>query len=144
MESLSEETNCFSATLYIDGKKTGEVNNSGRGGCNHYYPFDIEKPINEYAKTLPPLACDFKNEDGSDAFIQVDADILISDILENYLQAKATKRLCANKTLYRIEGETYAEGEYSVIKQKFAPEVKRLILKRYAGKVVTFLNESIV
>lgn len=29
---LSEETNCFSATLYVDGKKVGECLNRGHGG----------------------------------------------------------------------------------------------------------------
>lgn len=29
---MSEETNCFSATIYVDGKKVGTVKNDGRGG----------------------------------------------------------------------------------------------------------------
>ena len=37
-EDMSEETGCFSADLYEDGKLLAHVKNSGRGGCNHYDP----------------------------------------------------------------------------------------------------------
>ncbi len=33
---MSEETNCFVADLYINGKKIGYVKNDGRGGCTDY------------------------------------------------------------------------------------------------------------
>ena len=35
-ERMSDETNCFIADLYINGKKVGECNNDGRGGCTNY------------------------------------------------------------------------------------------------------------
>ena len=34
---LSEETLCFSASIYLDGKKAGTVSNRGCGGCNVHY-----------------------------------------------------------------------------------------------------------
>ena len=37
-EDMSEETPCFSADLYKDGKLFAYVKNSGRGGCNDYTP----------------------------------------------------------------------------------------------------------
>ena len=49
----SEETACYQATIYIDGKKVGEVSNSGKGGCDNIYPYEVENMINRYAKTLP-------------------------------------------------------------------------------------------
>jgi hypothetical protein len=33
-ERMSEETNCYAADLYVDGKKVGEVGNDGHGGCD--------------------------------------------------------------------------------------------------------------
>ena len=30
-ESMSEETDCFEASLYVDGKKVGRVSNRGTG-----------------------------------------------------------------------------------------------------------------
>jgi hypothetical protein len=34
--TMSDETPCFSATVYVDGKKVGWVINRGTGGCNSY------------------------------------------------------------------------------------------------------------
>lgn len=34
----SEETLCYSATLYADGVKLGEVSNDGHGGCDMFHP----------------------------------------------------------------------------------------------------------
>ena len=33
----SEETNCYSASLYVDGRKIGTVGNDGRGGCDRFH-----------------------------------------------------------------------------------------------------------
>jgi len=38
LESLSEETLCFSADLYENGKLIAYVSNRGNGGCNHIHP----------------------------------------------------------------------------------------------------------
>lgn len=59
-EKMSEETNAFSADLYIDGKNVGDVRNDGHGGCTDYRSYDVEnrKVIEQaetYCLTLPPL-----------------------------------------------------------------------------------------
>lgn len=33
---LSQETHCFSANVYVDGKKFTEICNAGHGGCDEY------------------------------------------------------------------------------------------------------------
>ena len=33
----SEETNCYTANLYIDGRKIGSVGNDGHGGPDHFH-----------------------------------------------------------------------------------------------------------
>lgn len=37
-EALSEETHCFSATVYVDGKKAFGAKNAGHGGETEMYP----------------------------------------------------------------------------------------------------------
>ncbi len=37
-EDMSQETPCFSADLYEDGKLVAHVQNNGRGGSNNYAP----------------------------------------------------------------------------------------------------------
>lgn len=39
-ESMSRETNCYSATIYVDGKRWGMVDNAGRGGCDNVSPLE--------------------------------------------------------------------------------------------------------
>ncbi len=46
-EWASEETTCFTATLYVDGKRVGECSNDGHGGADRY-GFN-EKPFAEIA-----------------------------------------------------------------------------------------------
>ena len=36
---FSQETHCFTATVYIDGKRAFSAENEGRGGPNNYYPY---------------------------------------------------------------------------------------------------------
>lgn len=38
-DDISRETLCFSATIYVNGKKVGSVLNDGQGGC-HTYEWD--------------------------------------------------------------------------------------------------------
>ena len=42
-ESMSEETTCFSATLYLDGKKVGELANRGCGGAHEVHLDKFER-----------------------------------------------------------------------------------------------------
>jgi hypothetical protein len=97
----SEETSCFVANVYIDGKESGEVKNEGHGGCNFYYPFELETRINEYAKTLPPRKFSLEGVPEDETY-QPDADTLISDLLEEYLSTKELKRLLASKAVYTV------------------------------------------
>lgn len=96
-EFASEETNCFQASVYIDGKRAGTVENDGRGGCNTYHPYQIEEAINAYAETLPAK----KMQVGDQEFdLQPDADILIGDLLVQHLLAKDLKRALSNRVLF--------------------------------------------
>jgi len=49
---LSEETTAFTASLYVDGKRVGDVRNGGTGGCNMYSlrPFSLEGELDDLAQ----------------------------------------------------------------------------------------------
>ena len=40
-DHLSQETNAFTATLYVDGKRTARIRNGGTGGCDEYDTFNM-------------------------------------------------------------------------------------------------------
>lgn len=55
---FSEETICFKADLYVNGKKVAYASNDGRGGCTHYNVYSAElrpllKQAEDYCKSLP-------------------------------------------------------------------------------------------
>lgn len=134
----SQETNCFEASVYIDGKKEGMVSNTGQGGCNSYHPHSIETKLDEYAKTLPDIDVSHFHNDGKAHTMKQSADTFIDDLLERCLQ----KKRYAKKTLYRIPGHNYSSpDEYHEMKCKFTPEVKSKLVEKY-GEEVYILNEE--
>jgi hypothetical protein len=137
----SEETSCFSASVCIDGVKSGTAENGGKGGATFIEPQSLADKLNAYAKTLPLKVSTITNPDGTPFTYEQDAESLIDDLLADHLEQKQLKRLCATKTLFRIAGQTYAEGEYLVIKAKFTPELKARIIAKH-GQGVTILNET--
>ena len=67
--SLSQETDCFEANVYLDGKLLGKVVNHGTGGCHEYaMTGDKQKLLEEYARTLPR----YKWSDGTSMLRVVD------------------------------------------------------------------------
>lgn len=100
--SMSEETNCFEAVVYADGKKVGYVSNRGCGGENEWSVTDraLYNRLQAYATTLPrksfsDLAHLELNEGGT--LVEVagyaqDADSLVDDALMVILREKEDKR----------------------------------------------------
>lgn len=89
-ESLSEETNCFTANLYINGKKVGYVKNNGQGACTDYGGNSKEynqiiKEAETYCKSLPKIKYDKHEFDNS-------LEHVIDDILYKYITAKERKK----------------------------------------------------
>ena len=57
-DELSDETICFTAELYADGKKVATVRNDGRGGCTDVYfteslQSEWVQQVIQYAKDNP-------------------------------------------------------------------------------------------
>jgi hypothetical protein len=139
----SQETHCFSATVYIDGIRSGTVSNEGHGGPDSFEPYSLQKTLDAYAKTLPRVDLSDMFNDGKVHTIPSSAEILIGNLMNAYLEDRDLKRLCAKKVLFKIPGETYKAGEYNTVKGKFTPEVKTYLVNKY-GKDVEIVNERFV
>jgi len=92
-ERMSEETNCFIADLYINGKKVGYVKNDGRGGCTDYYGDSPESNVlireaEAYCKTLPKVRVE-----EYDFEFQPTLESMIDEEFEKYLKTKADKKM---------------------------------------------------
>jgi len=128
----SQETLCFTASVYIDGKRVGEVSNEGYGGADRWHPYAIEHTINEYAKTLPPVVYD-------DFTFQPNAETLVGELMNDWLRRQSEKKLCAKQTCFRKPGESYADGEWHTVKGKYSDAVRDYLINKY-GPTVRILN----
>ena len=92
----SQETNCYEAAIYIDGKKVGYVHNDGQGGCDHVYPYSVQMQIDEYAATLPE----------KDGFPQ-DHETIFGDLFLDWLTEKDLKNLLKTNVVFTREDNIF-------------------------------------
>lgn len=92
-EWSSHETNCFNASVYIDGKRVGTARNDGSGGPNFYHPHSVEEALNQYAATLPPSVFTYE-KDGKDVRGEMPqvADDIIHELVMQHLYQNDLKR----------------------------------------------------
>ena len=103
-EFASHETHCYQATIYINGKRVGTVENDGRGGCDFVHPPSVAHQINEYAKTLPKRVCKFIDPDtGKLAELEQDCETIFGELVNDWLKAKDLKRMMSKRVLFLKE-----------------------------------------
>lgn len=84
--TFSEETSCFKANLYVDGKKVAYVENDGRGGCTYYNSFSKElrpklEEAEAYAKTQTRVNLFGKEEN-------TNLEYIIDELFNDWLMKK--------------------------------------------------------
>jgi len=150
-ERMSEETNCFAADLYIDGKKVGEAKNDGQGGCTNYYGFtkednEIIRQAEAYFKSLPMV-----KPDGYIFTYQPTLENEIDEQFEAYLKKKELTKMRKLSEKGILFGKPNA-NQYHIIKtrkplkeyptsalQKFIDDVK----KQHCTDGVIILNKNL-
>ncbi|MFR9546006.1 MAG: hypothetical protein SNJ29_10570 [Rikenellaceae bacterium] len=90
VESLSEETECFSAELYVNGLKFASCRNRGQGGPTDIDPYPehrgLEGEIIEYLKTQP------KHKYG-EYELDLDLELVVDLMVEELMNAKVKRKL---------------------------------------------------
>jgi hypothetical protein len=91
-ERMSQETSCFVADLYINGKKVGSCENDGRGGCTNYGGNTKEDnaiiaEAEKYFKSQPKVKVKEHNFEYDQSLEHV-----IDDCLEAYLKERDEKK----------------------------------------------------
>ena len=109
-ESMSEETFCFNASLYVDGKRVGAVSNRGHGGCHEYdVNNDTIRQLNQWCKeNLPTWSMDDDQE------YETDLELHISNLVADFLDTKHIKNLLKRSVV--VMDDTCEEGECWVYK----------------------------
>lgn len=89
----SRETDCFQATVYVDGVKKGTVENDGWGGPNSYHPNTLWQELDAYAKSLPKY-------EWKGSMLSHSADGLIYDAFNEAALVKDFKKTMASRVAF--------------------------------------------
>ena len=164
-KELSDDSLAFSASLWIDGKRTAIVTNEGQGGMHRIQPTGptLEKlkanrikldEFEAYCKTLPDRIETPSWTDGEPYTVKMDGDVYINDLLmENFTELdkknaeKFWKKECAKGIVVRLSH--HAEGGFSVVKMggktpKYAPALAVRVRDHYGDSLVEIVNERYI
>lgn len=97
-ESLSEETNAYTATVLVDGVRAFHASNHGTGGPDLYHPIQgytgpSESEINDWLKDNTPKIKTYGME------LDNSLDIVVGDLIIEKLRDSRLKRLLRTKIL---------------------------------------------
>jgi hypothetical protein len=108
-ETFSEETHCFTATVYLDGKPAFGVKNDGHGGSNMYY--SVPNGTNHVHALVEDIDKELGKEKVLSGFDDVPPmdnclEFVVGELIDNWLIDKEIKR-CLKKICYVKEGSVY-------------------------------------
>lgn len=114
---LSEETHCFAADLWVDGKKIGEVSNEGHGGCDRFHgdqrAYDA---ANAWCKANlprwsmrdvlePAMAQQLEDAGNRPETHETDLEMHIAELVNQAVALKAMRRALGRKVLFTKVGK---------------------------------------
>ena len=136
----SEETHCYQASLYVDGKPVAIVSNDGHGGCDRDYAhpkfkgdyFDMFRSVEAHFKSLPNDPSEW-NEDGMEQRLE----FWCADQVNAWLSARELKKKLKSHVLFQLK---YKDG---VFQTKFHPTVTNgeWVINKQAGQTRRILND---
>ena len=139
--SLSEETEAFTASLYINGKHAGYAKNAGHGGSTDYYHKDASgkeliKQAEEYMKS-------FTKPD--DRFINMALEEKIDDLLYEHLKKKDLKKLTSIVNKAMLTGIVYGMPDRAVWNIKYdIPIVKILSFSKGPLDIMNAIKDKLL
>jgi len=149
-QAFSEETTCFMADVFVNGKKVAHARNDGRGGCTDYYPYEGQRELlnlaEDFCKRLPKEKVDFG---GTIHEFAQSLESVIDNLLfekEKEKEQKKIEKLCENNIVWgKPNGMSYKMLSFKG-KIKFA-DVKKTIqgqkaLERLVDRVKGELKEG--
>jgi len=157
----SEETNCFQANIYLNGKLVGYCDNDGKGGCTSYnrvpnVDYKVIQEMEEYCKGLPPIEYDSHLRQGGKFTINMTLENYLDDLLCKYLDAKNKTKFDKKIAKEMLKGIVIGnDDEYLTISFNLPlqtilehyPDRFKMTLKtkleKYADKKYRLLNTNI-
>ena len=112
----SQETPCFKATLYMDGKRFCITGNDGQGGPDYYHPLDnlgwnkLQAQIDDINTELGQeiLTTHVKNEDGSYWQTPNSLEFIVAHLMDEWFASRELKKILKRIAYVRPD---HARGE---------------------------------
>ncbi len=127
-DDMSDETMCFSAAIFADGKKVGTAQNAGHGGCNQYHWIDraLGRNVEAWAEKQT-MEYDFEKLD------QI-IDPLVCRFDDERRERASVKRLCKTQTLFRLFSDPN-DGSWRTINTPYKAGGQAYLESKYPGQV---------
>lgn len=134
-EFASYETNCYQATVWVDGKRAFTASNEGHGGADYYEPLHakgkdpsqarsefnaVMEKVEAHCATLPKWGSEFGGEDNND----VTPEILINNLIHKKLLEKDLKKLLKSRVLM-LDKDEHGELKIFEVKYKGVSAIKK-------------------
>ena len=132
---LSEETYCYTATIYVDNKRWGTTENRGHGGSDNICAFTGGHQEVGRLNALVKASCPkWGSEFEYGVEYETDLEMALHDLVTDWIREKELKSQLRRKWTY-VRGDSV----YEIPKTKVA-DLDRLRGAKWA-KDVTFLND---
>lgn len=124
---MSEETLCFSATLYWNNQKVAIAENTGKGGCNRYHWYDpaVKTAVEHWA-----------TQNTESKFEQLDSVVL--HLISDWEEQKRLKTMCKNKIVLRLKSNP---TNFMCYQQAYNPELKNKLKQIHGNDLIEIINE---
>lgn len=144
-EWASEETDCYQATLHVDGQKIGTVGNDGHGGCDYFHPNSAAdraafKAADEWCKAnLPKHPLGIEDEHGNQQMMDTDLELRCGELLARHLREKDLKKLLRKAVVFKPNGAN--EIRQFTWKNTSKIDERHVEAVRKKGEPITILND---
>lgn len=153
--ALSEETTCFTADVFVGGKKIAYAKNDGHGGCTYYNVYKREdrptlEAAEEFVKTLPSTTY---NGSFGELVIESTLETIIDNAITAFEKKKENKRMekdmetsiligVPNGFSYRAFGFQYKLKLKSVSPESLQKLINHAKSKMREGEIILNTNLS--
>jgi len=132
----SQETHCFHANIYIDGKKAGWAENNGHGGMTSIHPHQLYTTIRQCTDKIPPRIVDFN---GTTLTLEASPDSYVDELVTLALHERDLKRAMKTRILFTRGNQVFETQKFDAAKLSAAVNHPQVREKLDADQVLNLL-----
>jgi hypothetical protein len=135
------ESDPFSCTLYLDGKRAAHVQNDGNGGCYRFdwMPADGRVHDGPTAKQFYAYVDALPEEDCYGTMLKPSADMVVGRAIDAMLADKQVRGWCRTAIVFRLRGDE--PGAWRTIRAPYRPAIAAALRAEHGAKLEEIANE---